>query len=193
MSRTFTHWTPEMDACLREIYPARGAKAAAARLGVTAKAVENRAGKFGLRKERERAPVPVAGKRSAWTPAQDEVLRARYLAIGPTKCAALLPGRTPHACHARASALGLVKREQAWRWSEKEDAILRDRFRAFGAEECAQLLPGRTPYACAQRASAIQAGVGPVYDARALAAALGMDARAPRSSEVNPSRVHTLA
>lgn len=86
---------------------------------------------------------------AAWTKADSERLRTLYAAHGKAAFA-MMPGRTPGACHAHAKRLGILQRNRVL-WTAEEDAKL-DRLWALHGWGCRNSFPGRTPDAVRSRA-----------------------------------------
>lgn len=93
------------------------------------------------------ALVQTARTIMAWTPGEDDILRAYF----PTEFEAVterLPGRSGEACRARARILGIVPQRtcrdsSGSAWRDDENEILRQFYPVEGTK-CAGRLPGRT-------------------------------------------------
>lgn len=88
-----------------------------------------------------------------WTPAEDDVISARYGAADVAVWAYLLPGRPVQAIVNRARRLGLVSRlADTARWTSAEDEILTRNYGRDPVREWQHQLPDRTRHAILGRA-----------------------------------------
>lgn len=110
-----------------------------------------------------------------WTAEEDEILRERYLAAGPTALATQL-GRSTHAVKHRGQVLGL-SRQRVPRWHPWEEAWLRDYLPRRSWKDLAEHL-GRTGTAVRIKAKQLHARRwgGGLLTGTEVALAFGVDA-----------------
>jgi hypothetical protein len=147
-------WRPDEEATLRRSVEAGDSWASVSALlpGRTAIACKTRAQVLGISRGQRRKSDRRA---NAWTPAEDEVIRAG-IAAGETssEIAERLPDRTLKAVEGRRFLVkGKAEPRVTNQWTQAEDSALREGF-ALGRrwKEIAEELPGRTAEAAATRA-----------------------------------------
>jgi hypothetical protein len=99
-------------------------------------------------------PRLARGRKTAWTPAEDECLRSYYPAATSAQISARLPNRAYSAIQARASTMGIRREPHAIHyrrgaaWTEGENAAVRAYAAGeIGHAELGARLPRRTPEA----------------------------------------------
>lgn len=106
-----TEWTEHETELLIKYYPDMDAETLVLTFlpEKTAKQAARKAGRMGLHKSPTYIKAANTGPRkNTWTPAEDDVLRANYKALGPAGVQPMLPRRTYQAIQARACQLKLT-------------------------------------------------------------------------------------